>query len=59
MDKDEIFLGDWKRLLFGNTPVEFLQKVVIRTIFIYYLLLIVIRLPDKRLSVQLIITEPL
>ena len=57
MDKEEIYLGDWKRILFGNAPVEFLLEVIIRTIFIYCLLLVVIRLLGKRMSGQLTITE--
>jgi uncharacterized membrane protein YcaP (DUF421 family) len=57
MDKDSIFLDDWKRILFGNAPVEFLLEVVIRSLFIYCLLLVVIRLLGKKMSSQLTITE--
>lgn len=57
MDKEEIYLGDWKRLLFGNAPVEFLLEVIIRSIFIYCALLVIIRLLGKRMSSQLTITE--
>jgi uncharacterized membrane protein YcaP (DUF421 family) len=57
MDKEEIFLGDWKRLLLGNAPLEFMLEVIIRSLFIYCLLLFVIRLLGKRMSGQLTITE--
>jgi uncharacterized membrane protein YcaP (DUF421 family) len=57
MDKEEIFLSDWKRILFGNAPVEFLLEVLIRSVFIYCFLLIIIRLLGKRMSSQLTITE--
>src|SRR5689334_7147777 len=57
MDKEEIFLNDWKRILFGNAPLEFLLEVLIRSVFIYCFLLIIIRLLGKRMSSQLTITE--
>jgi uncharacterized membrane protein YcaP (DUF421 family) len=57
MDKEEIFLGDWKRIILGNAPVEFMLEVIIRSLFIYCLLLVVIRLLGKRMSGQLTITE--
>jgi uncharacterized membrane protein YcaP (DUF421 family) len=57
MDKDEIKLSDWQRILFGNAPLEFLIEVAIRTLFTYFILLIVIRLLGKRMSGQLTSTE--
>lgn len=57
MDKEEIFLGDWERILLGNAPLEFMLEVIIRSLFIYCLLLFIIRLLGKRMSGQLTITE--
>jgi len=57
MGKQDIKLSDWQRILFGNAPVEFLLEVIIRTLFIYFVLLVVIRLKGKRMSGQLTSTE--
>lgn len=57
MGKDEIRLSDWQRILLGNAPGEFLLEVIIRTLFTYCILLIVIRLLGKRMSGQLTSTE--
>lgn len=57
MDKEEIKLSDWRRILFGNAPAEFLLEVIVRTLFTYCVLLIVIRLMGKRMSGQLTSTE--
>jgi uncharacterized membrane protein YcaP (DUF421 family) len=57
MNKYEIKLSDWQRILFGNAPVEFLIEVFFRTLFIYLILLIVIRILGKRMSGQLTSTE--
>jgi uncharacterized membrane protein YcaP (DUF421 family) len=57
MDKDEIKLSDWQRILLGNAPVEFLLEVFVRTLFTYFILLVVIRLLGKRMSGQLTSTE--
>jgi Predicted membrane protein len=57
MDKEEIFLGDWQRILLGNAPLEFMLEVIIRSLFIYCLLVVVLRLLGKRMSGQLTITE--
>lgn len=53
MDKDQIHLSDIYRILFGEAPVQFLLEVLIRTIIIYCILLVVIRLLGKRMSGQL------
>ncbi|QNF35202.1 DUF421 domain-containing protein [Adhaeribacter swui] len=57
MKKEEIFLGDWQRLLLGNTPWEFMLEVFIRTIIVYIAVLITWRLLGKRMNAQLTITE--
>ena len=57
MEKDEIHFGDVKRWLFGTMPPEFMIEVLIRTILIYLILLIAVRLMGKRMSGQITITE--
>ena len=57
MDKDDIKLSDWQRILFGNAPVEFIAEVAVRTIIIFILLMICVRLMGKRMSAKLTITE--
>jgi uncharacterized membrane protein YcaP (DUF421 family) len=56
MNKD-IKLTDLSRILFGNTPPEFLLEVFIRTIFIFVALIIVMRWLGKRMNGKLTITE--
>jgi uncharacterized membrane protein YcaP (DUF421 family) len=57
MKKDEIYLNDIKRILFGEAPPEFLLEVLIRTIVVYLFLLVVTRWLGKRMSGQLTIME--
>lgn len=57
MKKEEIFLSDFYRILFGNAPVEFLLEVFLRTVIIYITLIVVLRLMGKRMSGQLTISE--
>ncbi|MEH3114213.1 DUF421 domain-containing protein [Pedobacter terrae] len=57
MKKEEIHWGDWHRVLFGNTPAEFLVEVLIRTVIIYLFLLVTLRLMGKRMGGQLTISE--
>lgn len=57
MKKENIQLGDWERLFFGNTPIEFMVEVFLRTIFIYLLLLLILRLLGKRMTSQASILE--
>ena len=57
MKKEDIHLWDFKRILFGEAPVEFLIEVFVRTLIIYLILLITIRLMGKRMSGQLTIAE--
>lgn len=57
MDKEDIHLDDWQRILFGQAPMEFLLEVVFRTLLVYLILLVVIRLLGKRMSAQLTVTE--
>jgi uncharacterized membrane protein YcaP (DUF421 family) len=57
MKKEEILLGDWQRILLGNAPLEFMLEVLIRTLIIYFILLIAIRLLGKRMSSNITIFE--
>lgn len=57
MKKEEILWGDWGRILIGNEPAIFLVEVLIRTIVIYFMLLVTLRLMGKRMSGQLTISE--
>lgn len=57
MKKEDIHLGDWQRILFGDTPGVFSWEIVVRTIIIYLVFLVVMRLLSKRMSAQLTITE--
>ncbi len=53
MKKEEIQLWDWQRILIGNTPWEFMLEVFIRTVLIYLVLLVVMRLLGKQLSTNI------
>jgi uncharacterized membrane protein YcaP (DUF421 family) len=57
MKKEEIHWGDWHRILVGPAPVEFLLEVLIRTMVMYLVLLVVLRLLGKRMGGQLTISE--
>lgn len=57
MKKDEIYLEDIKRILYGLAPPEFMLEVFVRTIIIYIALLFIVRWLGKRMSGQLTIME--
>ena len=57
MKKEDIHLWDIQRILFGEAPVEFMIEVFVRTVLIYLILLITVRLMGKRMSGQLTIQE--
>ncbi|WP_224997686.1 DUF421 domain-containing protein [Cesiribacter sp. SM1] len=57
MEKDEIKLSDWERLLIGNNPWGFMVEVFLRTLVIYLFIIIVMRLLGKRMNAQLTITD--
>ncbi|WP_207431541.1 DUF421 domain-containing protein [Sabulibacter ruber] len=57
MKKEEIYFPDWQRLLIGNTPWEFMAEVLLRTLVIFIVLLVVLRLMGKRMNGQLTISE--
>ena len=53
MKADEIKFGDWMRIVFGETPPEFFIELVIRSFFIFLLLLLSMRLLGRRMAAQL------
>jgi uncharacterized membrane protein YcaP (DUF421 family) len=57
MKPEEIHLGDIKRILFGQMPPEFMVEVAIRTLLIYIILLLTVRLLGKRMSGQITLVE--
>jgi uncharacterized membrane protein YcaP (DUF421 family) len=57
MKREQIHLGDIKRILFGQTPPEFMIEVVVRTILIYFLLMLTVRFMGKRMSGQITLVE--
>jgi uncharacterized membrane protein YcaP (DUF421 family) len=57
MKKEEIHWGDWYRILIGSAPETFLLEVLLRSIFMYLILLVVLRLMGKRMGGQLTISE--
>ncbi|WP_205500034.1 DUF421 domain-containing protein [Rufibacter psychrotolerans] len=57
MKKEEIYFPDWQRLFIGNTSWEFMAEVLLRSIIIFVILLIVLRLMGKRMNGQLTISE--
>jgi len=57
MNKEDIHLWDVHRMIFGEAPNEFMIEVFIRTMLIYFALLIIVRLMGKRMSGQLTIAE--
>lgn len=57
MNKNDIKFGDMNRLLLGDAPVEFMVEVFIRTVLIYLILMVVLRLLGKRMTSQASILE--
>lgn len=57
MQQEKIFLTDWKRIFLGDTPPEFVLEIFGRTLIIYLVLLIAMRVFGKRLTGQLTIIE--
>jgi uncharacterized membrane protein YcaP (DUF421 family) len=57
MKKEDIHWDDWHRILIGSAPTSFLLEVLLRTIVMYLVLLVVLRLMGKRMGGQLTIAE--
>ncbi|CAM4062583.1 hypothetical protein SAMN06265348_102149 [Pedobacter westerhofensis] len=57
MEKDIYKLLDWHRIFIGAVPGSFYIEVIIRTVIIYFILILAIRLMGKRMALQLNVTE--
>lgn len=57
MKKEEIQLWDFERILIGEAPIDFMVEVFLRTIIIFFILLIAMRLFGKRLNANNSILE--
>jgi uncharacterized membrane protein YcaP (DUF421 family) len=57
MNQTPFQLFDWKRIVFGDAPPQFLIEVFFRTILMYAVLLLTLRLLGKRMNAQLSIME--
>lgn len=57
MKKEDILWNDWHRILIGSAPTSFLLEVLIRTVIMYLVLLVILRLMGKRMGGQLTIAE--
>lgn len=53
MQKSEIEISDWKRIVIGEAPPEFFIEIIIRTFFIYLVFMAAMRLMGNRMSGQL------
>lgn len=50
MKKEDIYAWDWHRIIIGNTPVIFMIEVFVRTLIIFFVLLIVLRMFGKKMG---------
>lgn len=50
MQKSDIHSWDWKRIMIGEAPVEFMLEVFLRTVVIFIILLIAMRIPGKKMK---------
>jgi len=57
MKKEEIHLDDWHRILLGQAPLAFLLEAMLRTLVVYLVLLLAMRLLGKRMNAQLSVAE--
>lgn len=57
MKTEEFKLTDLNRILIGEVPGAFFIEVILRTIIIYLMLILAIRLMGKRMALQLNVTE--
>jgi len=57
MDKEDIYINDWKRIFIGEVPGEFYIEVIIRIAVIYLIIMLSMRLMGKRMASQMNVTE--
>jgi uncharacterized membrane protein YcaP (DUF421 family) len=53
MKKEEVHLGDWDRILFGEGPPAYLLEVIVRVAVVYLLIFISIRFMGKRMIAEM------
>ena len=53
MKPEDIHLSDWQRIFIGNVPGGFYIEVIFRTVLIYLILMVSMRLMGKRMASQL------
>jgi uncharacterized membrane protein YcaP (DUF421 family) len=53
----DLDITDWKRILLGEAPAEFLLEVLIRALVIYIVLIVVLNLMGKRMTGQLALAD--
>jgi uncharacterized membrane protein YcaP (DUF421 family) len=57
MKKEEIQPCDFERIFLGQAPIQFLLEVLLRTLVMYLLLMLVLRMLGKRMDGQLTLAE--
>jgi uncharacterized membrane protein YcaP (DUF421 family) len=57
MEKEQIKLLDFRRIFVGDVPAEFYIELVLRSLFVYLLLMVAMRFIGKRMSSRLGRTE--
>src|SRR5687768_9601717 len=53
MNKDDIKLTDWLRIIMGDSPAMFLIEIIFRVVLIYAILLIGMRLMGNRMAASI------
>ncbi|GAB4040833.1 DUF421 domain-containing protein [Spirosoma gilvum] len=53
MKKEDIFLYDWQRILFGEVPASFYLEILFRAAVVYLILVVSMRLMGRRMSAKL------
>jgi uncharacterized membrane protein YcaP (DUF421 family) len=57
MKQENLSLTDFHRIFIGDVPAVFFIEVLVRTVIIYFILILAIRLMGKRMALQLNVTE--
>src|SRR3954465_1034587 len=57
MHQNPFDLYNWRRIVFGDAPPQFLAEVFFRSVLMYVVLLLTLRLLGKRMNAQLSILE--
>ncbi|RYY10916.1 MAG: DUF421 domain-containing protein, partial [Cytophagaceae bacterium] len=57
MEKGEIHFGDWQRWLFGDAPPAFMGEVLLRALFMFAVMVVLMRLMGRRMKGEISIAE--